>query len=82
MATVFCFWMESERKAVGNMTNFGLDNFYILMNIPDNSKFEQMIKNRPSASLIPGVNKRLLAQRLARTGFAVTIVGLTGFILV
>ena len=40
------------------------------MNITDNSKFEQMIKNRPSSSLLPAVNKRLVSQYLARSTFA------------
>ena len=40
------------------------------MNIPDNSKFEQMVKNRPSASILPSINKRLLSQFLGRSSFA------------
>ena len=47
------------------------------MNIPDNSKFEQMIKNRPPSSLLPSVNKRLVSQYLARSTFA----GVSFFIL-
>ena len=64
----------------GIMTNLVIDIFYILMNVQDNTIFENMVKNRPAASVIPSVNKRLLAQRFARTGFAVTVVGLTASI--
>ena len=39
------------------------------MNIPDNTKFERMIQNRPPASILPSVNKRLLSQFKARTIF-------------
>jgi hypothetical protein len=42
------------------------------MNIQDNSKFEQMVRNRPAASILPPVNRRLIAQRLGRTVFAST----------
>ena len=50
------------------------------MNIPDNSKFEQMVRNRPPASILPTVNKRLVSQYLGRTMFGVTAFGLTGAI--
>lgn len=50
------------------------------MNIPDNSKFESMVRNRPSSSLIPSVNKRLVAQYLGRTTFATVSFGLLGII--
>lgn len=36
------------------------------MNIPDNSKFERMVKNRPPLSVLPQVNKRILSQYFAR----------------
>lgn len=36
------------------------------MNIPDNSKFEQMVRNRPPLSILPTVNKRVISQYLAR----------------
>ena len=49
------------------------------MNITDNSKFEKMIKNRPSTALLPSVNKRLVSQYLARSTFAgVSFVILSG----
>ena len=38
------------------------------MNVQDNSKFEQMVRNRPSATL--PVNKRLVAQYYGRSAFA------------
>ena len=41
------------------------------MNIPDNAKFERMVQNRPPASILPSVNKRLISQYKARTLFAV-----------
>ncbi len=34
----------------------------------DNSTFVTMIKNRPSISVVPSVNKRILAQRWGITG--------------
>ena len=40
------------------------------MNIQDNSKFEQMVKNRPPSTAMPVANKRLVAQYLARSTFA------------
>ena len=52
------------------------------MNIPNNSKFESMVKNRPSSSLIPSVNKRLIAQYLGRTTFAVGSFALLGIIFI
>lgn len=48
------------------------------MNIQDNSKFEQMVKNRPSASVLPSINKRLLAQYLGRSSFSVASFALIG----
>lgn len=50
------------------------------MNIPDNSKFEKMVSNRPPASILPAINKRLISQRIARTAFSVGVVGLLGSI--
>ena len=52
------------------------------MNVPDNSKFESMVKNRPSSSLIPSVNKRLIAQYLGRTTFAAGSFALLGIIFI
>lgn len=51
------------------------------MNIPDNAKFERMVQNRPSASILPSVNRRLIAQYQGRTIFAVGTLGLLGTIL-
>lgn len=39
------------------------------MNIPDNSKYEQMIRNRPAVSQLPAINKRLVSQYFGRTFF-------------
>jgi len=50
------------------------------MNIPDNSKFEQMVKNRPPQSILPPVNKRLISQYFARNiyfGITFGLLGLT-----
>jgi hypothetical protein len=63
------------------MINFSFDNLYTRMNILDNSKFEQLVKNRPPVSILPAINKRLVGQRLARTAYSVTIFGLMGSIL-
>lgn len=53
------------------------------MNIPDNSKFEKMVKNRPALSLLPPVNKRLVAQFMSRsfymTAAFVSIVSILGY---
>ena len=51
------------------------------MNIPDNAKFERMVQNRPPVSILPAVNRRLLAQYKARTIFAVGAFSLLGLIL-
>ena len=40
------------------------------MSIPDNSKFERMISNRPPLSILPSVNKRIVSQYIARSFFA------------
>lgn len=48
------------------------------MNIQDNSKFEHMVRNRPPASILPSVNKRLLGQYLGRstfTGISFVLIG-------
>lgn len=51
-----------------------------LMNIPDNSKLEQMVKNHPPAGILPAVNKRLLAQYFGRNVFGVTAFAALGWI--
>lgn len=48
------------------------------MNIPDQTKYEQMVKNRPPASILPTINKRLIGQRLARTVYGSTAFFLFG----
>ena len=50
------------------------------MNIPDNSKFEQMVKNRPPQNILPPVNKRLIAQYFGRNIYFVSAFGLFGLI--
>ena len=47
------------------------------MNIPDHTKYEQMIKNRPPLSAIPFSNKRLVSQYITRSLFTTAAVGLT-----
>jgi hypothetical protein len=44
----------------------------------DNSIFANMIKNRPSLSIVPPVNKRILAQKWGIT--AVIMVGITSYL--
>jgi len=46
------------------------------MNIPDNSKFETMVKNRPSLDILPSINKRILGQYHARNLYLNTTVAL------
>jgi len=51
-----------------------------MTNIPDNSKFEAMVKNRPSLSIIPSVNKRIISQYIGRNIFtlsAIFVLGIT-----
>jgi hypothetical protein len=50
------------------------------MNIPDNTKFENMVKNRPPVSILPAINKRLISQRILRMGFTFSAVALLGSI--
>lgn len=50
------------------------------MNIPDNSKFEKMVRNRPPLSILPTINKRVVSQYLARNLFFQTAFFLTGAI--
>jgi hypothetical protein len=50
------------------------------MNIPDNSKFESMVSNRPPLSVAPAVNKRLISQYFGRNLYFFTAAGLFGFI--
>lgn len=50
------------------------------MNIPDNSKFEKMVRNRPPLSILPTVNKRIVSQFLARNIYFQTAFLLTGSI--
>jgi hypothetical protein len=50
------------------------------MNIPDNSKFEKMVNNRPPLSILPQVNKRIVAQYLARNVYLKVAFFLTGSI--
>ena len=52
------------------------------MNIPDNSKFEKMVKNRPPLSILPTVNKRIVSQYLARNIYFQTAFALTGAIFI
>lgn len=52
------------------------------MNIPDHTKFENMMKNRPPVSILPDINKRLISQRIVRMGFTVSAVALLGSIFV
>lgn len=73
--------MELDKGAIGSMINFSFDNLYTRMNIPDNTKFENMVKNRPPLSILPVANKRLLGQRIARTAYATTVFGLLGSVL-
>ena len=40
-----------------------------MQNFQDNSKFINMIKNRPELTAIPAANKRILAQKVGITGF-------------
>ena len=40
-----------------------------MTNIPDNSKYERMIKNRPNLSIVPKPNKRLISQMVGRSLF-------------
>lgn len=44
----------------------------------DNSVFATMIKNRPSVSVVPPINKRILAQKWGIT--AVIMVGVTSYL--
>ena len=44
------------------------------MNIPDNSKYEAMLKNRPPIGILPKVNRRLIAQYFGRNFFAATAI--------
>ena len=39
------------------------------MSLPDNSKYERLVRNRPPLSVAPSVNKRLVSQYLARNLF-------------
>jgi len=48
------------------------------MNIPDNSKFERMVSNRPPVSILPTVNKRLISQFTARSLFAAGVLAAFG----
>ena len=50
------------------------------MNIPDNSKFERMVSNRPPLSIAPPANKRLISQYFGRNVYFLTSAGLLGFI--
>ena len=52
------------------------------MNVPDNSKFQQMVKNRPPLSILPAPNKRLISQYMARTSFTVGVLAFAGSIFV
>jgi hypothetical protein len=52
------------------------------MNIPDNTKFENMVRNRPPLSILPAINKRILSQSLARSIFAVSAFGIASTIFV
>lgn len=40
-----------------------------MQSFQDNSRYVAMIKNRPSLTLIPAANKRILAQRYGVQGF-------------
>ena len=40
-----------------------------MQNFQDNSRFITMIKNRPALSMIPPINKRIIAQRIGISGF-------------
>ena len=50
------------------------------MNIPDNTKYENMVKNRPPLSILPQPNKRIVAQYLARNLYFKVAFFLTGSI--
>ena len=40
-----------------------------MQSFQDNSRFVTMINNRPNVSIVPPVNKRILAQKVGLTGF-------------
>jgi len=49
----------------------------IMQSFQDNSRFVTMIKNRPSVSLVPSINKRILAQRWGIQGLI--LAGITSY---
>jgi hypothetical protein len=52
-----------------------------MVQFTDNSKFQKMIFNKPSLSLIPGVNKRIIAQSIGFNYFAVISIFSIGVLL-
>lgn len=49
-----------------------------MQSFQDNSLFVTMIKNRPSATLVPSVNKRILAQKWGVQGLI--LAGITSYV--
>ena len=62
------------------MSNHCSVNIYLKMSLPDNSKFEKLVRNRPPLSVLPPPNKRLVSQFLARSLFTTTSFILCGSI--